>query len=165
MEAAVWGFIGTLIGALASIATNVIASRNAAALQNSAASASREEQRKAFQRDTLLRLQDDLHRLLRRTFQIHLSDLQSFRATGKWGSEALPEELNSGHMETVRDVNVLIERVAEDALRTELKAFVISLNEVTFARSQNDADRRLEAMNTRAVQVLERVGTVLRAQY
>lgn len=165
MEAAVWGFIGTLIGALASIATNVIASRNAAALQGAVTAASKEEQRKVFQRDTLLRLQDDLHRLLRRTTQIHLSDVAAFRATGKWGSEALPEELSTSHMETVRDVNILTERVAEDALRTELKAFVASLSEITLAPSSDDADRGLTDMHTRAVQVLERIGTALRAQY
>ena len=37
MEAAVWGLLGTIAGAVASIATTILASRNAVSLQRSAA--------------------------------------------------------------------------------------------------------------------------------
>jgi hypothetical protein len=75
MDAAAWGFIGTLFGALvgasASIGINIITS-HAATLQSTASKEAREEQRRVFQRETLLQLQDEFHRYMRLMMRTHI---------------------------------------------------------------------------------------------
>jgi len=66
---AIWGLIGALIGALASIATTWITTCNASTQQIASAEYARSEQNRAFQRETLLELQmavSDLMRLVSR---------------------------------------------------------------------------------------------------
>ena len=57
MEAALWGFLGTIVGAMVSIATSWINSRNETERQRQANSFERLERARAFQRDNLLNLQ------------------------------------------------------------------------------------------------------------
>ena len=69
MEPATWGaigaLIGTVVGAAASVVTAYIATRHAASLQAADDQARRRDQGRAFQRDTLLALQEALSDLLR----------------------------------------------------------------------------------------------------
>ena len=84
MESALWGLLGTIAGAAASIATTVIASRNAASLQSTAATLEREEKARAFQRDTLIELQDAVHDELRAVALVYLADDAAYRESRTW---------------------------------------------------------------------------------
>lgn len=69
MEPAIWGFVGTLTGAAASIITTVIISRNQVQLQKENDSLERQERARAFQRENLLKIQDILQEALRFMFK------------------------------------------------------------------------------------------------
>lgn len=165
MEAAFWGLAGTVVGALASVTTTFVASRNAAALQKAAAILDRAEKQRSFQRETLLELQDALHDLMRLITQGYLEDSAAFRASGTWGKALLSEEVNEGQRLARRRVLILIERVADDPLRNDLKGLNESLTKVSFGSSEFNAEALFNAASTQAMQVMEHIGKVLRALY
>ena len=165
MEAAVWGFIGTIVGALASLGTTLLSTRQASSLQASASSFDRAQKHRAFQRDTLLALQDALHDLMRLVARGHLEDREAFCETGVWGKEPLTPEVNEGQRLARRQFLILVERVANDALRADLKRVNESLGHVSFRCTEIDADAIFNAASEQATPALEQIGNVLRAQY
>lgn len=84
MEPAIWGFVGTLIGAAASIITTVITSRNQVQLQKEYDLLERQERAQVFQRENLLKIQDTLQDALRFYGQAYLEFLKVYRRDGKW---------------------------------------------------------------------------------
>jgi hypothetical protein len=79
VDPAAWGVIGTAVGALASIGTTWLTNRNSANLQASAKAAERVETQRAFQRQTLLELQDAFHDAIRLAARVHLEDCKAER--------------------------------------------------------------------------------------
>lgn len=83
MDAAIWGFIGTVVGtvvgASASILTTFINARNSARLQENADTLQRLERAREFQRTNLLELQEALSQHMRLIGRAHLEDVESFR--------------------------------------------------------------------------------------
>lgn len=165
MEAALWGLLGTFAGAAASIATTVIASRNAASLQRTAASLEREEKSRAFQRETLIELQDAVHEELRAVALLYMADKAAFRETGTWGRKLLGEELNNRVHLAGRRTLLLAERVADDGLRDHIKALRGLLTSVQMARDSAVAERAHIAAMEMGTSVMEHIGTVLRSLY
>jgi len=121
MEPAIWGFVGTIIGAAASIITTVITNRNQFQLQKENDSLKRQERARAFQRDNLLKIQDTLQDALRFSGQAYLEFLKAYKKDGKWGKVYLPGELDESIRLTNSRFVVLVERVSDEALRSELK--------------------------------------------
>jgi hypothetical protein len=94
VDAAVWGFIGTILGAVvgasASVATTVIASKNAAAMQSQADSLDRSERSRAFQRDNLLATQEALQSVGRLVSRAFHHDVMACRGGAEWAKTLLP---------------------------------------------------------------------------
>lgn len=165
MEPALWGLLGTIAGAAASIATTVIASRNAASLQSAAVTLEREERARAFQRDTLIELQDAVHDELRAVSLVYMTDEAAYRETRTWGRKMLGEELNNKVHLAGRRTLLLSERIADDALRGHLKSLRGLLTEVQMARDVAIAERAHEAAMNMGISAMEHIGTVLRSLY
>jgi hypothetical protein len=165
MESAVWGLIGTIVGALASIGTTWLSGRHSLALQEQATSLDRVEQARAFQRQNLLELQDALHDALRLVGRAHFEDLASFSKGGEWGRSLLSEEVDEGFRIAQRKVLILIERVADDDLRSRLKKTMQSTGNVMFAQNQPESVAALKAVSGMTQDTLEQIGRVLRALY
>jgi len=165
MEAALWGLLGTIAGAAASIATTVLASRNAASLQSAAAALEREEKSRAFQRDTLIELQDAVHDELRAVALVYMADEAAYRETRVWGRRMLGEELNNKVHLAGRRTLLLSERIADDNLRDHLKSLRGLLTEVQMARDAALAERTHMAAMDMGTSVMEHIGSVLRSLY
>lgn len=165
MEAALWGFLGTIVGAAASIATTVIASRNATSLQSTAAALERKEKARAFQRDTLIELQDAVHDELRAVALVYMADEAAYRETHIWGRKMLGEELNNKVHLAGRRTLLLSERIADDNLREYLKSLRSLLTDVQMARDASQAERTHMAAMDMGTSVMEHIGTVLRSLY
>lgn len=165
MEAALWGLLGTVAGAAASIATTVISSRNAASLQSAAAILEREEKARAFQRDTLIELQDAVHDELRAVALVYMADYAAYRETSTWGRKMLGEELNNKVHLAGRRTLLLSERIANDDLRDHLKSLRSLLTEVQMASDAAIAERAHMAAIEMGTSVMEHIGTVLRSLY
>ena len=165
MESAVWGIIGALVGAFASIATTYIQTRNAGYLQEADVKRQREERLREFQRNTLIELQDVLHDLWRMATRIYLEDEAAFKNSGNWGANRLSDEVNEGYRVLGRRATILLERVSDNQLRAEVKDVMGRLSNMTLSRSKADADRTQFAMADEGPAVMERIGIVLRSQY
>ncbi|MEX2411736.1 MAG: hypothetical protein WD607_10290 [Candidatus Paceibacterota bacterium] len=169
MEPATWGLIGTLFGAIigagASIITSVITSQNQVQLQKNRASLVRKERARAFQRETLLEIQDALNDLLRQNGQAYLIHRKNYKSEGKWGQSYLPDDLD----ENIRLANskfvALVERISDDSLRSDLKELRSNLNRMLFAMSAEEAQDIFHNTGNSAIHVMEKLGVVLRNQY
>jgi hypothetical protein len=165
MESAVWGLIGTIVGALASIVTTWISSRNDFILQKQASSLERMEKQRAFQRDTLLELQDALHDIARMSARLYFEDLASFKVSNDWGKSYLSNEVNEGLVLANRRMSILIARVADNQLRSELKEIMKIITQASFAKSHAEAESANHLIITAFDNVMERLGNVLRSLY
>lgn len=165
MESAVWGLIGTLVGAIASIATTWISSRNASFMQNSAAQLEREEQHRSFQRDTCVELQDALLDLLRLSTRAHLEEKKAFAQTGAWGKQELSDEVNVAERLAITRVVILKERVSDDALRSDISSLLERLTRLALARSRSEAADLEGTISLNGPAVMEHIGQVLRGQF
>ena len=166
---ATWGaigaLIGTVVGAAASVVTAYIATRHAASLQAADDQASRRDQGRAFQRETLLALQEALSDLLRLETRCHLGDRHAFRSSGIWGENAVGETLSEENRLARRWAMILKERVADDALRVALDGFCGQLTQVSLVDSEAEAVTLFERNMRQATPMMEHIGRTLRAQY
>ena len=165
MEAAVWGLIGTLVGAFTSIATTWLSTRNSYNLQSARLIEERAERAKAFQRETLLALQDAVHATLRLNARAHLQTHQMYRSTGVWGHGVLTEEVDEGIRLANRKVAILIERISDESLRASVKATTSLATEGRFPTTEQQAELNQQRLASDTVLLFERMGAVLRSNY
>ena len=165
MEAAAWGLIGTLVGAAASIITTYLTNQNAAQLQADARETERVERAKAFQRETLLELQDAFHDAIRVIAVAHLADVRSSRDGGIWGKNMLPEPLAEDVRLANRKVMLFVERVADDSVRATVKSVMAEANNIGFCSSRKEAQALLDQVTFQGVDALGEIGETLRALY
>jgi hypothetical protein len=165
MEAAAWGLIGTVVGALASISATWISARNAFSLQGQAAHFEREEKHRSFQHSTLVELQDAVHDLIRLWMRGHLEDQAAFAETQEWGAKLLSEEVDEGIRLGISRVQILKERVADDGLRDTLDQLLSLVADHSITRTRAGAERLYATLIATAPRVMEEIGQSLRSQY
>jgi hypothetical protein len=83
-----------IAGAAGALGVQAMTSGSAWAREEAARTAAREVARDAFQRETLLELQDAMLAQIQNTTKIHLHDSRAFRESGRFGRDSLPEGLN-----------------------------------------------------------------------
>ena len=162
---AVWGLIGTLIGALASIGTTWITARNASTQQIAIAERARDEQNRTFQRETLLELQTAVSDILRLVSRAHFQDLVAFRSGTTWGRNMLDDALDAEMGTTFRKISLLTARVVDDQLRQEIQQAVASAAHVSAAVDEQSAMGQLSIAMDAGSALMGRIGVNLRQQY
>lgn len=165
MEAAAWGLIGTLVGALTSIGTTWLTHRNSYLLQAARVSEERTERAKSFQRETLLELQEAIHDSLRLNTRAHFEERMACRQTGKWGDHLLTEEVNEGLRLANRRVSILVERVADEPLRAKVKTLTRLATDGRFLSSEHEAELNQQELAIETPGVFEHIGSVMRGYY
>lgn len=165
MEAAAWGLFGTVVGALASIGTTWISTETSYKIQRENQADDRAERAKAFQRETLLALQEAIHDALRLSARAHIEDSERLRKTGEWTRGFLSEEVNESLRLSRRKVAILIERVIDDSLRSDVKSLMSVSAEGVLARTEQQAEMNQQALAAMMTPILERLGYVLRSHY
>lgn len=165
MDAALWGLIGTVVGALSSIVTTWLSAKSGSAQQEARASTERLHKAMEFQRVTVLELQEALHDALRLLTRAYLEDVASSRAGKPWSEAMLGEQLNEDLRLSFRRVSILVERVSNDSLRQEVKTLMTIAQLALHARSEKDAEFELTRCQNEALRVLELLGYALRATY
>lgn len=169
MDSAIWGFIGTIVGAIvgasASILTTIINGRKSTQLQKERDNFDRLERYREFQRNTLLELQDSLSQNLRLIGRAHLEDLASYRQNDGVRSNLLSAELDQDIMLSNRKNAILTERISDDELRNNLKKLRQNMNDVLFAKSENESRNKLQIVSSCFEKLMEELGVVLRNNY
>jgi hypothetical protein len=162
---ALWGLLGALVGAGASIATSWLSNRHEIARQHLADSLERIERSRAFQRDNLLELQQSLQDAVRLSARAQLKDEQAFRQSGEWGKALLGEEVSEGTRAANARLMALTERVADDSVRASVKNLRERLATLSVARTQEQANAVWGDAMAAFPLVMEQIGTALRRLY
>ena len=163
MEPALWGLFGTIVGAAASIATTWLTNRSASNLQTAARTAEIQENKRAFQRETIVELQDAFHNAIRNIMVAHLEDCRANDGGTSWGSNLLPNDLSDQIRLSNRRVMLLVERVHNDELRALIKSVLAEANAITSeCPSRQEAQSRLDNATNLSVKAIEKSGSVLR---
>jgi C4-dicarboxylate-specific signal transduction histidine kinase len=165
MDAATGVLLGGLIGACATVATTYLSKRHAINLQSSADAIERQEKARAFQRDNLLACQEQVQVVGRLTAQVLNQDVMALGSGSAWGKHMVPQQLDEDLAAGRRKLSVLIERVADDELRKELKSLTLLMDYVTAAPSLQEAERALGNAMAANQKTMELLGTVLRKTY
>jgi uncharacterized protein (DUF2235 family) len=85
MDSAIWGLIGTIVGAAASVITTWLTASNETKREQAARREERFERARDFQRQTLIELQDVLHDTVRLVSKAHHEDCMAAKNGQSWG--------------------------------------------------------------------------------
>jgi hypothetical protein len=165
VDTALWGFLGTIIGAGASIATSWISNRHELMRQKQSDSLGRVERARGFQRDNLLELQQILQDAMRFSARIMHEDTMAFRQGGKWGTTLLSEEISEGYRATTARLMALTVRVADDEVRDAINNLRDMLASCQFAKSKEQADLVHKGIAEAYPPLMEDIGKTLRSLY
>ena len=117
MEAAAWGFIGTIVGALASIGTSWLTSRATGTAQREKVELDWRVQHRQFQIKAVTELQEVLGEFARATGRIRYLD--EISQGGGQVSDPLPTDdgLSEHHAQLIRQISVLVARIDDTGAR------------------------------------------------
>lgn len=169
MVAATWGFIGTIIGAIvgasACIFTTIINSRNAANLQLKAEKYKLNERFREFQRENLLKLQNDLSNSIRLIGMAYIEDLNNYNENNTWCTILRSNKLDEDIRISFLDLSILIERVNNDDLREYLRYIKKQMSKCLHAQTKGEAERLIKKTGDDFTQVMTKLGYELRNIY
>ncbi|MYN25069.1 hypothetical protein [Duganella levis] len=169
MEPITWTFLGTLggavVGAVTSIATTTINSRNVASLQLVKVNDEREERRRTFQRETILEVQDCFYDLLRLATRLYLADLIAFKASQNWGLSKIDADLDEGFRLQNQKLSCLLERIFDEDLRNQLRSLHRNVSSIATANSREEAEAIDQSSSAEFRQTMTALGAVLRSNY
>lgn len=112
-----------VLGAAGGYLADALRDSRAAAREAVAIDRARQRERDAFQRETLIELQDWLAKLGRATGAIHHHDQMEHHRTQMWARTPVGEEWNLGYREAQVNVNRLRVRVLDDDVRRVVREF------------------------------------------
>ena len=164
MDAMAWGFVGTVVGATASIATTAITNWNTFKISQNTKIQDREERARVFQRETLLELQLELRNYIRASSLAYRADTKSFKDTDHWGV-ALPEGLSDQLLELNGKISILIQRISNDDLRKNLTDLKSCVTNCQMAKNEYDAGACYVEFVDLYGKSSEKLGKVLRNTY
>lgn len=160
-----WGFIGTIVGACVSILTAWLSINSNRLVQETKAKEERQERANAFQKDTLLEMQQCAHDVLRLVHRAYIEDCKSLHEGNPWQKAMLSDELNESVRLALSKVSILVERIADDEVRLEVKTLTRIASQVMHAPSEPEAREHLEHSQVEGIRVFESLGRALRAKY
>ena len=120
------------------------------------------ERRAAFQRQTLLDLQEAMMQFVRTAGAMHHQDVMACRKTGKWQKQLFGEELAENSRIANARTSMLKVRVRDDSVRELLQAMKDHASAAGICGSQEEGDRAMDAMGAAFERLNQRIGEVLR---
>lgn len=162
MDAALWGFLGTLVGAAASFLATYFSAKYAAKSQGEAAAKERAVREQLLQRETLIELQNELNNLLRANALIFMDDMKQALEGQPWPELVANVEAGEAARRAFSQVSVLNSRVTNDTVRIEVGKVRDLLNIALNAHDRNDAERRHKAAMLAGIDVIEKIGEEIR---
>ena len=118
--------------------------------------------RLAFQRETLVGLQDGLQRLGRVEARIHHEDETAFNETGAWGRNRLSKDASDAGGEAARDIHRLASRVDDVEVRDACWEFTRLYADASMSLDRDEALSTTKAAGEVLRRVIARTGEVLR---
>lgn len=162
---AVWGLLGTVVGALASVGTTWITNTHASKIESQKAKDARAEVFRAFQRQTLLDLQESLVSLVSKVTDVYRCELAlSETGEGAWGAARVIEETKA-IMQEFRQAMKYATRVADEALRLAAITYLDTLTDFMSEENHDTAVALGDAVRMRYAHLTSDLGACLRSHY
>ena len=120
------------------------------------------QQRIAFQRQTLLDLQDALMQLARTTGEMHFHDKKAFRETGRWQKQLYGEDLAERDRVANARTAMLGVRVADASVRDLLQQFKNQCTASILSENEEASECSLRKMGLVFESLNQRIGEILR---
>lgn len=171
----VWLPIATLvIGYIFSLATEAFRDRRQTRREREARAAERTEMREAhererierrneFQRETLLELQEVLHKLVRTYGEEHHQDLMTAKQAGHWQQYQLGGDISDRGFAATQRVNILVARVGDEEVRLAVREMEEAGHKLMFARSEDESAATMMRSGNAFQRANERIGVLLQA--
>ena len=115
-----------------------------------------------FQRTTLLDLQEAIQDLLRASGSIIHADTMSFRTTGEWRRQKLPEGLSEAQFEANRKCILLTVRVRNDEIRNLAHTFRIVVLDASNSLNEQTANNEMLIAGENSERLHKLIGEQLR---
>jgi uncharacterized coiled-coil protein SlyX len=121
------------------------------------------ERRIGFQRQTLLDLQEAVLQLGRATSRINHLDKMAYRENGKWAKTLLPDDLDESYRAAHARTFMLAARVLDNSVRELVTKFKDYSAQVGYAKTHDEAERGMRALDGLTDELNERIGERLRS--
>ena len=164
MDAMTWGFVGTVVGATASIATTAITNWNTFKISQNTKTQDREERARVFQRETLLELQIEIRKYILACSRSYRSKMKIYDLTCEW-KEHIPENLDEQLFELNSKTSILIQRVSNDKLRSKLDELQTAATKCNRSKNECEAETHYVTYLDIYEKVHEQLGYELRSSY
>lgn len=164
VDAAVWGVIGTVVGAGASIATTWLGAWHSEKSKTKQAREERVEQARAFQRETLIHLQTTIQEALTITANLYAEARADMATRGRWTYVRYFDSDRSPISKTMRSAEALMERIADDNLRVQCDRFLMDLMKAHLVQT-TPADFEAAVPADQFVHLNNAIGKVLRSYF
>ena len=159
------------VGAAGTFAAQLIRERFTSGRERDARAAEREVARDAFQRETLLELQDAMLRVLQNTAQLHLHNGRVYSETGRYARDYYPTELSDESSSVMAVASRLRQRILDDDLRrgvSDVLSLCIEMTNPTLgtevaAAAKDRADAAFSRLASANAELEDHIGSVLRA--
>jgi hypothetical protein len=102
--------------------------------------AKRDESTRAFQRDTLVALQAALAKLARATGAAYHHTEMTYRESGAWGRDPLPDSVDQAFTAAITEVNRLKTQVADDGVRQAVGDFTSTCTDAVMPGMRGEPD-------------------------
>lgn len=123
------------------------------------------DKRKAFQHRTAVELQETIYEMMRTSLAMYFSDTMAYRATGQWGRNRAPVDIDEQNRVQRARVNVLLERMEDANLRQNIEAIVSTTAAMMTARSESEANQAHDALMNQLKIVNRELGRIVRESW
>lgn len=169
MEPASWGFIGTIlgtiVGASASIFATYLNGRNNINIQKSTEKFKREELFREFQRDNLLKLQDELTIGMRLIGKTHIESYEYFKKNNGWKGFRFSSDVDAGFNKAMQNLMKLTERVNNDELREKIIEIRKDMSSFSVSESEPKNNTYIIELANKFALLMSEIGIELRNNY
>jgi hypothetical protein len=169
MDAAVWGFVGVVVGGLITGLVTIRAESIRADKEASLDSAKRQDDRRLsldhFQRETLLELQEALHDAARATSRIFMAHIAAEKEQGQWVWIKVGDDLSEFDRASRQRLQTLKTRVADDEVRATVDALVSSQLAMFNASNATAADEASLVAAQLTNKLIEQTGALIRGTF
>lgn len=164
--------ITLVLGAAGALGAQGLRERFTSSREREARKAAREVARDAFQRETLLELQDAILRVVRNTTQLRIHHRAVYASTGRYARDPDPPELSDENREVMAITTRLRQRVLDDDLRQHVREVQELCTQITMppqvtGETDEQAAQRADPASVRLAHdyndLENRLGRVLRA--
>lgn len=161
-DAALWGFLGTLVGAVVSFAATFLTAKNAANLQKEVAARESLVREQLMQRENYIELQIELNNLLRANAAIFVDDVERSKKGEAWPEIVTDADLSESARRAFAQVSMLNSRVTAHQVRQEVLNVRERLNFCLEARTYEEAHSRHQEAMIAGIDAIDRIGEEIR---